>query len=62
MEKTFKSHWVIQRPGGDFSLRFIHYTRKECIRDFIGDSNYSWTELKKIGWKCVKVDIALKTS
>lgn len=41
---------------GSIKLDTISFNRKSCIDNFC-DSIFRWVNLKKIGWKCVKVKI-----
>jgi len=60
MKKIFKNQWVILHPNGEPQLSTISYTRKDCIVDFIGESTFTWAELKKIGWSVVKTNLKIE--
>jgi len=60
MKKLFKNQWVIIHPDGNPQLNTISWTRRECIKDFIGESSLTWAELKKIGWTVVKTTLTLE--
>lgn len=38
----------------------ISYTRKETIEKFVSKCSFSWSELKKYGWTCIKVIITIE--
>lgn len=56
--------FAIKEPKGEIRIDTIRYQRKDCILDFIENTRFGtdtnkelWEEDKKIGWRCVKVQI-----
>ena len=50
--------FAIKHPQGDILVYSVTFTRKICVKRFIGDSNTeSWRDYYKYGWRCVKVQI-----
>lgn len=56
-----RSYWVIQDPEGDFLTFTFNSTRSECINWFVAEEHEGiyrpWFQLKKRGYRCVKVRI-----
>jgi len=59
MGKTFKGCYIIVDKAGHYLLHTISYQKKSCIDNFIDGGSMTWIELKKYGWKCVKVNIEI---
>jgi len=56
MKNTFKNYYIIQHPNGEIFPTSIRGTRKDCISKHFGEI-ITWNEAKKLGWKCVKVNL-----
>lgn len=35
----------------------LNYTRRDCINEFLEDGFWTWPALKKMGYRCVKVEV-----
>ena len=55
--KTFKGHYVIVDPKGEVNYTTLSCERKWCIDYFLKYSIVTWNDCKKIGYKCIKVDV-----
>ena len=56
-----QTYWVVCRPTEDNPLNDIQYytlrpTRKDSIYKFT-DVKYYWQDVRKDGWRCVKVNL-----
>lgn len=56
MKTKFKNYYVIQHPCGEIIPYSIKSSRSLCINSWLGDT-ITWDEAKKIGWKCLKVNV-----
>lgn len=52
--------WIcVNKKAGSVLLTSIAYYRKSCIEQAIGDSDYTWKDLRSFGWECVKKEITI---
>lgn len=58
--ETFKNYYVMQNSQGEILPQTIHFQRKLCIDDFMEGSQMTWEEVKKHGWKCLKVNVTFE--
>jgi len=59
MKQTFKGYYIIVNQQGKYLPHTIRVQKKSCIDNFIDGSSMTWPEIKKHGWKCVKVNIEI---
>lgn len=54
--------WVCinKRFSERFLLDTLAYTRTKSIQLFIQDTSDTWIRWKKIGWRCVKVNLTIE--
>jgi hypothetical protein len=52
-----KHYWVLVYPTGIVRHESIRVTRRDAIRDAEKSMWDYWSELKRAGWRCVKVRI-----
>lgn len=45
---------------GRFDHTTLRYYRKESIKAFLEGSRLTWNECKRMGWKCVKVEVTIE--
>lgn len=57
MKTTFKNYYIIQSLRGEILPHTIHFERRSCIAGFMEGSNMTWVECRKLGWKCLKVNV-----
>lgn len=57
MKQQFKNYYVIQSSEGEILPQSVSYQRKSCIERFMQGSEMTWSEVKKNGWKCIKVNL-----
>ena len=55
-----KKMWMCVGLDGVCDHRTLHYYRKDSINVFLANSNTSWSEWMKWGWRCIKVDVDFK--
>lgn len=56
--KKYKDTWwscVLGESGGVIS--YVELSRKDCIEMFEKQKGKSWKELKKEGWRCIKLSV-----
>lgn len=56
MKTTFKNYWIIESPSGYLIPQSIMYGKKYCIDAWL-DKTMTWQEAKKLGWRCLKVNV-----
>lgn len=46
------------------TLIHLHFKTKKqvCISVFLSDSNMTWKEVKKYGWRCEKVEVNIRST
>ncbi|CEJ71278.1 hypothetical protein BN1195_03623 [Chryseobacterium oranimense G311] len=49
--------YIIQDPDGELVIMTLRHERKTCIANFMIGSAMTWEEAKKLGWKCLKVNV-----
>lgn|GEM_PF-899679 len=54
--------YIIVDKRGTGYLPTLNYKRGDCISGFLRDSKASWSEAKKSGWKCKKVDVTISSA
>lgn len=57
--KTFKNYYVIQHPSGTIIPESINCQKNLCIKSWF-DGSITWDEAKKLGWKCLKVNLTFE--
>ncbi|EKT4550882.1 hypothetical protein JE952_002542 [Flavobacterium psychrophilum] len=62
MKDIFKIMYIIVDKKGNELPYTLSYQKRMCTDAFIKDSNMTWAEIKKHGWKCVKVDVNITPS
>lgn len=40
----------------------LRYYRKDSIKKLVEDGNMTWKELRKYGWRCIKVTVEINHS
>lgn len=56
MKTTFKNLWIIQHPCGEIMPLSLKFGKKNCIDNWM-QKTMTWEEAKKLGWKCLKVNV-----
>lgn len=56
-EKIIMKGWIIIAPDSKPDYTTLTYFKKDSISSFIENGGYTWAELKKEGWKCIKVEL-----
>ncbi|MBE4949929.1 hypothetical protein [Chryseobacterium culicis] len=57
MKTTFKNYYLIQHPKGEILPHTMSFERRSCISNFLEGSSMTWNETRKLGWKCLKVNV-----
>jgi len=52
-----KGYCILEPNGKALKICSIRNQKKDCIKDFITGTQFSWKELRKIGWNCIKINI-----
>lgn len=53
-----RTAYAIIGKDGNIRTDTIRSYRKDCISFFIEGSVFSWKDVKKYGWRCIKVKIS----
>lgn len=62
MKDLFRTMYIIVDRKGNGQTSTLSYQKKMCTDAFIKGSNLTWLQTKKLGWKCVKVDVNITPS
>lgn len=57
--KQLKNMWVCLMDGTPKPYT-ISYSKKSAIQTAISNTQYSWIDFKKFGWRCIKVNISFE--
>jgi len=50
--------YAIKDPKGHIAITTIKFSKHDCIKNFMGsNTTITWRECRKIGWRCVKVEV-----
>ncbi len=60
MKNINTTMYIIVDKRGTGDINSLRNTRRECILNFVGSK--TWKEVKKWGWKCIKVDVTIQSS
>lgn len=56
MSNKFDCYAMINRDG-IIQIGSLKFTKRDCIKKFLCGTALTWKELRKIGWRCIKVNI-----
>lgn len=54
-----KAVWVVISHKGYPWISGISYTKREAIKEFLGNGSKEWAWYLKEGWKCIKVNVKI---
>ncbi len=57
---TLKGYYVIGNRTGCSQTETIHFQRKGAIERFLKDTQMTWEECQKYGWRVYKVDVVFQ--
>jgi len=60
MKEETNTMYVIVNKKEQVLTYTLAFQKKQCISNFLSESNMTWTQCKKYGWKCEKVIVNIK--
>lgn len=59
MQTSNDKMYVIVAPSGEPQPITLKTSRKQCVDDFLKDSNVTWKQAMVIGWRCRKALVTI---
>jgi len=60
-ERT-KFMYAVVSKYGHIDTSTLQDKKQVCISVFLSDSNMTWKEVKKYGWRCEKVEVNIRST